>query len=311
MILVAGGTGRLGGILVGHLADRDIGVRILSRDPSRAHARIATGVELVAGDVRVAYSLDSALVGIETVISAVTGFGPGGDGPGAVDLQGNLNLINAATAARVKHFILVSIHGASSSHPMELYRAKFKAEERLRESRLDWTIVRPTVFMELWAGIVGDSLLKSGTATVFGRGENPINLVSVRDVARFVELAVADRHLRGTTLDIGGPENLTLNRLVEILAASSGRRAQARHIPLTALRLGSLLMRPFRPDLAGLIQAAVLMDTTDMTLDPSDLTAQYPQIQLTQLQSVVGSQKNRATVAERVPGPVSSKANNG
>jgi uncharacterized protein YbjT (DUF2867 family) len=297
MILVAGGTGHLGGILVERLAARGMSVRILSRDPSRARAGVAKGVEFVAGDVRVASSLGSAMVGVETVISAVTGFGPGGDGPGKVDLQGNFNLIDAAAAAGVKHFILVSIHGASSNHPMELYRAKFMAEERLRESQLDWTIIRPTVFMELWAGIVGDPLLKSGTATVFGRGENPVNLVSVRDVARFVELAADDRRVRGRTLDIGGPENLTLNRLVEIFAVSSGRRARARHIPLTALRLGALLMRPFRPDLAGLIQAAVLMDTTDMTFDPSDLIAKYPQIQLTQLQDVVGSPKRTTMVA--------------
>jgi uncharacterized protein YbjT (DUF2867 family) len=289
MILVAGGTGRLGGIVVERLAARDMSVRVLSRDPSRPRSPITEGVEFVVGDVRVASSLGAALAGAETVISAITGFGPGGDGPGEVDLHGNLNLISAAKAAGAKHFILVSIHGASSNHPMELYRAKFMAEERLRESGLDWTIIRPTVFMELWAGIVGDSLLKSGTATVFGRGENPINLVSVRDVAQFVELAVVDGRLRERILDVGGPENLTLNRLVEILAAGSGRRAKARHIPLTALRLGTLLMRPFRPDLAGLIQAAVLMDSTNMTLDPSGITAENPQIELTKLQALVGS----------------------
>lgn len=287
MILLAGGTGHLGSALVELLAGHGMGVRILSRKPSQSRAPIAEGVEYVAGDVRVASSLGSALAGVETVISAVTGFGPGGDGPRGVDLEGNRNLIAAAAPAGAKHFILVSIHGASSDHPMELYRAKFMAEERLRESRLEWTIIRPTVFMELWAGIVGDSLLKSGTATVFGRGENPINLVSVRDVARFVELAVIDRGLRGRTVDVGGPENLKLNDVVQIIAEAAGRQPKARHIPLTALRLGALLMRPFRPDLAGLIQASVLMDTVNMSLDPAGITAQYPQIQLTQLADVV------------------------
>ena len=287
MILIAGGTGHLGRPLAKLLAARGTRIRILSRAPSRAREPLAEGVEIVAGDVRVASSLSSALAGVDTVISAVTGFGPGGDGPRDVDLQGNQNLIDAAAAAGAKHFILVSIHGARSDHPMELYRAKFMAEERLRESRLEWTIIRPTVFMELWAGIVGDSLLKSGTATVFGRGENPINFVSVRDVARFVELAVIDRRLRGSTLDVGGPENLTMNRLVEILAASSGRQAKARHIPLTALRFGALLMRPFKPDLARLIKACVLMDTADMSVDPADITTHYPQIELTQIADVL------------------------
>jgi uncharacterized protein YbjT (DUF2867 family) len=288
MILLAGGTGHLGGTLTEILAAGTDRIRILTRDPSRA--RVPARVELVRGDVRVASSLEPALVDVETVISAVTGFGPRGSGPRQVDLVGNQNLIAAAAAAGVEHFILISIHGASPDHPMELYRAKFMAEERLRSSGLDWTIIRPTVFMELWAGIVGDSLIKSGSATVFGRGENPINFISVRDVARFVEMAVADRRLRGTTLEIGGPENLTLNTVVEVLAASNGRPPKARHVPLTALRLGALLMGLFRPDLASLIQASVHMDSADMSFDHAELNAEHPQIQLNRLADVVRRQ---------------------
>jgi uncharacterized protein YbjT (DUF2867 family) len=266
MILLAGGTGHLGRALVGPLIARGARVRILSRNPSQAQASAREGVEVVAGDVRKASSLRAALVGVDTVISAVTGFGPGGDGPRKVDLEGNLNLIDAAAAAGCR-FILVSIHGAAPNHSMELYRAKFKAEERLRKSELEWTIIRPTVFMELWADIVANSLLKTGTGKVFGRGENPINFVSVHDVARLIVRAVFDQTLRGQTLDAGGPQNLSVNRLLEIVAENNGRQAKARHIPVTALRLGALALRPFRPDIADLLQAAVLMDTTDMTLD--------------------------------------------
>ena len=287
MILIAGATGHLGTALVELLTLHGRRVRLLTRDPSRARRLLAKDHELVTGDVCKPPSLTSALVGVETVVSAVTGFGPGGGGPRAVDLHGNENLIAAAEAAEVKHFILVSMYGARPDHPLELYRAKFFAEERLRKSRLAWTIIRPTVFMELWAGIVGDSLIKNGKATVFGRGDNPINLVSVRDVARFVEMAVVDPRLRGATLDVGGPENLTLNDVVETLAATSGRPATARHISLTALRVGSLLMRPLKPDLAGLIRAAILMDTIDMSLDPGELAAGYPEIALTHLADVV------------------------
>jgi uncharacterized protein YbjT (DUF2867 family) len=288
MILLAGGTGHLGGPLTEILAARGNRVRVLSRDASRAH--LPAGVELVAGDVRVASSLEPALIDVKTVISAVTGFGPGGSGPRQVDLLGNQNLIAAAAAAGVEHFVLVSIHGASPDHPMELYRAKFMAEESLRASGLDWTIIRPTAFMELWAGIVGDSLIKSGSAIVFGRGENPINFVSVQDVAAFIDLAVADRRLRGRTLDIGGPENLTLNAVVEVLAASSGRGPKARHVPRTALRLSARLVRPFRPDLASLIQASVRMDSADMSFDHAELNAEYPQIQLNRLADVLRRQ---------------------
>lgn len=273
MILLAGGTGHLGTVLVPRLAAGGVDVRILTRDPSRAHQSVGAIVEVVSGDVRVPASLTAALAGVDSVISAVTGFGPGGDGPRSVDFEGNANLIEAAEAAGVKHFVLVSIHGAGSEHPMELYRAKFMAEQRLRESRLEWTIIRPTVFKELWSGIVGDPLLKSGKALVFGRGENPINFVSVDDIARFIEKAVLDRDLRGRTLEVGGPENLTMNRLVEIVAQSHGLQAKARHIPRAVLRMGATALRLFKPDIAGLLQAAVLMDTTDMSFDSVEVMA--------------------------------------
>jgi uncharacterized protein YbjT (DUF2867 family) len=220
------------------------------------------------GDVRDTASLTPALAGVDTVISAVTGFGPGGGGTDAVDRRGNENLIAAAEAAGAKRFVLVSIHGARADHPLGLYRAKFFAEVRLQESGLAWTIVRPTVFMELWAGIVGDSLIKNGKAIVFGRGDNPINFVSVGDVARAIDLAISGDQSHARTIDVGGPENLTLNEVVQVLAASAERKAVARHIPLSLLRVTSTLLRPFRPDIAGLIQAAVLMDTADMSIDP-------------------------------------------
>ena len=92
-----------------------------------------------------------------------------------------------------------------------------------------------------------------------------------------------------TTLDVGGPENLTLSEVVEVIAASSGWPPNARHIPLTALRVGAALIRPFRPDIAGLMGAAARMDRADMTFDPAELTARYPHIQLTHFTDVVAS----------------------
>ena len=290
MILLTGGTGHLGRPLTALLSAGGHRLRLLSRDPARTREHMPEGIEVVAGDVRTVSSLRPALAGVETVVSAVTGFGPGGSGPRQVDMQGNQNLIAAAAAAGVENFILVSIHGASPDDPMELYRAKSRAEETLRESNLAWTIVRPTPFMEVWAGIVGDSLIKSGSAIVFGHGTNPINFVSVDDVARLIVLAVGNRRMRGKTLDIGGPENLTLCDLVEVIASSHGLEPKVRHVPLTALRLGAAFMRPFRPDLAGLLQASIRMDTAEMSFDPIALNAAFPEIRLSRLVETVRRQ---------------------
>src|SRR5258708_19607366 len=104
---------------------------------------------------------------IDAVVSAITGFGPGGDGPRSVDFEGNRNLIRVAEAAGVDRFVLLSMRGAAAGHPMELARMKHRAEEALRASRLTWTIVRPTPFMELWAGIVGGPIETRIKTTLF------------------------------------------------------------------------------------------------------------------------------------------------
>src|SRR6516225_5013402 len=145
VVLIAGGTGTLGRETLRLLADRGLKVRVLTRDPARARGLEGEGIEIVAGDVRNPASLGPALVGVQTVISALSGYGPNsGADPRTVDGAGNCNLIEAAEQATVEHFVLISVHAAAPEHPMELMRMKFLAEQELKRSRLAWTIIRPT-----------------------------------------------------------------------------------------------------------------------------------------------------------------------
>jgi NADH dehydrogenase len=290
MILVAGGTGHLGVELVPLLTARGIPVRVFTRDPDRARQRLGEIPEFAKGDARSPHTLEAALKGVDTVVSAMTGFGPGAPGPRAVDYEGNLNLIRAAEAAGVRRVVLVSIHGATADHAMELWRMKYRAEEALRASQLDWVIVRPNAYMELWAEIVGGPIFKDGKATVFGRGDNPVNFNSAVDVARFVELALFDPGLSRTILSVGGPENLTLNQLVGQIERAAGRQAAVKHVPVQMMRLMSLVMRPLKPDVAAMIQGGIAFDTVDMTFDAADLRRRFPQIELTRMADVLARQ---------------------
>ena len=284
MILVAGATGRLGTQIVSLLLGRRQQVRVLTRDPQRAQHLRGEGLEIATGDVRDPDSLPGPMAGVDTVVSAVHGFeGPGGVTPASVDHLGNRNLIAAAEAAGARRFVMLSVVGAAPDHVMELFRMKHRAEQLLRGSSLDWTIIRATAFMELWAALVGAPILKDGKTTIFGRGENPINFVSVLDVARFVDLAVSDPGLRGAVIEVGGPENLTFNQVAAILARAAGKEISVSHVPLPVMRLASVVMRPLKPALARQIQAGVVMDTSDMRLDAQRARQQYPSIPFTSL----------------------------
>jgi uncharacterized protein YbjT (DUF2867 family) len=173
-------------------------LRLLVRDRAKAAVLETDLIQTAEGDVRSPAALERAMSGVTTVISAISAFGRGAGSTRTVDWEGNRNLIRVAEAAGVEHFILISVHGAALDHPIELFRMKYLAEQLLTASTLSWTILRPTANFETWANLLGEPLLETGKTMVFGRGENPINFVSVRDVARFVQLAVVDPTLRGS-----------------------------------------------------------------------------------------------------------------
>jgi len=287
MIVIAGGTGRLGRILVERLRAHGESIRVLSRSPARAGALRGEGtIEVVAVDVRDRSAVDRSVAGARIVISAMSAFGVKGVSPREVDFEGNTALMAAAEKHEVEHFIFVSALGASATHPMELGRMKYLAEEKLRQGKLSWTILRPSTFTETFQAILCAPLLDKGKTVVFGRAENPINFVSAYDVARFIERALIDPALKGAVIDIGGPENHSLVQFVENFCTVTGVTGTIKHIPRVAMRFLSHVARPFNPTFARMVQAGVVMDTTDMTFDATRLMQRYPEIPLTTIADV-------------------------
>ena len=134
MILVAGGTGRLGQLLVEQLVSGDLPVRVLSRG-LRPLTRRVEGVEYVSGDVRSAEAVRAAMRGVTVAVSAVQGLtGGGGGSPAAVDRDGNGTLVRSAVVAGAR-MVLLSVVGASPDSRLELFRMKWAAEESLRVQR--------------------------------------------------------------------------------------------------------------------------------------------------------------------------------
>ena len=258
-------------------------VRVLTRDPRRAAHIEGENVDVIVGDVRDATTLVDAVSGVDTVISAVHGFaGPGGVSPKSVDRDGNANLIAAASSVGAA-FVLLSIVCASPDSPMELLREKYAAEQCLRDSDLSWTIVRATAFIETWATIMG-----AGRKTlVFGRGENPINFVSVTDVAALVERVVLDPGIRGDVIELGGPDNLTFNEFAATLQQVRGRQESIRHIPRPMLRVMASVTRKLNPAFARKARAAFLMDTISMTFDSSATRRRFPDVPTTDISAAL------------------------
>ena len=155
---------------------------------------------------------------------------------------------------------------------MELFRAKYDAEQHLRASGARWTIVRATAFVELWAEIMAKPI-------VFGRGDNPINFVSVDDVAAVVERAVVDPSLRGEVLEVGGPQNLTFNELARPCCRDP--RPAPQGPPRAASAAAGVGARAAKP------RAALAMDTIDMTFDAATAATHFADLPVTDIRTAL------------------------
>jgi uncharacterized protein YbjT (DUF2867 family) len=263
MILVAGATGRLGGDIALRLLAQGKPVRVLLRHNSPAEALAAQGLavhpkelieagaEPVYGDLKDRASLDAAVRGVKTVITtANTEVRGGDDNPMTVDLQGNLNLIDAAKAAGVDNFIFVSVLGFDPNSPNPLFAAKSKTEEHLITSGMRYTILAPDIFAEVWLGLVlGMPLMNNAPVTLVAPASHRHSFVSARDVAAYAVAAVEHPAARSKRIPIGGPEALSSQ---DVVAKASGVLGHALQVNL--VQPGEPI--PFLPPGAGQILIA-------------------------------------------------------
>lgn len=297
MILVAGGTGRLGTLVVGRLLDQGLDVRVLTRTHDRAD-HLGPKVDVMIGDVRDPDSVRRAVAACDVVVSAVHGFaGPRGISPSSIDRDANASLTDATKSAGAE-FVLMSGVGAASSSPIELFRMKWAAEQYAASSGVPTTIIRATAFMELWIDILRKTATRSGRPLVFGHGDNPINFVSVADVAALVERAVTDHATRGEILEIGGPDDLTFNQLANAVQTADQRDRPPRHVPPSMLRLMTATVGRLKPELGRQASAALVMDRDDFAFDSTAVHARFPWLASTSITDALAQMAHRPSAGK-------------
>lgn len=226
-ILVTGATGTQGGAVARALLQRGYSVRALTRNPQKpsALALKAIGATLVQGDFADVDSLVTAMQGAHGVFAMTDFWQHSYD----VEIQHGRNLVDAAQAAGVAHFVFTSVANADHTTGIPHFDSKYEIETYIRASGIPYSIVRPVSFMNNWL-YDRESLLEGRYRSPL-RPERSNQYIAASDIGYFVAEAFdSPAEWLGRAVDIAGDE-LTGTDLIALFSSVLGREVSYEQIP--------------------------------------------------------------------------------
>jgi nucleoside-diphosphate-sugar epimerase len=233
-------------------------------------------VEFVLGDLLDSRSYAEALAGCDTVIHLAAATGK--HAPKEyfrVNRDGSQSLIAAAQQGGVQRFMHVSTIAVKFGNKSHYHYAQSKeqAEMAVKQSSLHWTIARPTMIFGKGSTVL-DGLSRLATlpmVPVFGDGLTPVQPILADDLAASLVAALEDESLIGRTVEIGGPDVVSIENLLLGIRYSAGRTsAPIIHLPArpiaACLGLFEPWLRPLLPITAG--QLASFTNPGTISPDP-------------------------------------------
>jgi nucleoside-diphosphate-sugar epimerase len=222
-VLVTGASGFLGARVCRALEARGHRVLGLQRQPS-------TDPRVVEGNLLDPATYESRLAGIDAVVhlAAVTGKAPPGE-YFRVNVEGTRTLVDAMKRAGVERLLFCSSIAVTFPDIRRYYYAQSKAEaERLvAHSGLRFTTIRPTIIAGEGSPVISklESLASLPVVPLFGSGQTKVQPIDVSDLAQQIVAIVEADRFNGETLELGGPELVTLRELLDRLHRRRHRRA--------------------------------------------------------------------------------------
>jgi uncharacterized protein YbjT (DUF2867 family) len=237
-VLVAGATGFLGSEICRQLIAKKMHVKGLVRttsDPNKVAQLKESGVETIEGDLKKKGSLEKALHGVSSIISTVSSTlsRQEGDSIKTVDDEGQTNLIDAAVAAGVSQFVYISF---CSLGDCPLQTAKRKVEKHLSESGLNYTILQPTYFMDVWLSPILGFDYPNAKANILGEGKSKTSWIAIKDVAAFAVATLDNPAAMNQIIELGGPDDLSPLEVVNIFETTKGKKFELQFVPEDALK---------------------------------------------------------------------------
>lgn len=220
-ILVIGGTGTTGRSLLQLLKADNTPFTAMVRTPERKEALEAEGITTVVATLGEWEGVDKALQGVDTVFLLTS--------PGPQSVPEQNGLIDRARASGVRKIVKISAVGAQVGSKVHLADWHGQIEEHLKESGLQYVILRPHSFMQ--NTFMSIPTIKSDNAIYQSLGASKIPLVDTRDIARAAFECLTNDTFNNNTYEITGPEAVGYSEVAAALSAATNKPIQYVAIP--------------------------------------------------------------------------------
>lgn len=256
-VAIIGGTGFVGGYLVDALIDAGHEPSVLVRVGSESKLRQPSKVRAVSGDLASPRGIREVFEGSDAVIyniGILREFASKGVTFDKLQHRGVIRIIEAAKEVGISRFLLMSANGVKE--PGTPYQvSKYRAEQALETSGLDFTIFRPSVIFgdprgtiefatQLYRDMVVPPLPAVGFHTGSGasKGEVLMSPVFVEDVTKAFVVALEDESTIGQTYELGGPDILSWTDMLERVAEAGGKRKRILPMPIGMMNIAATLL---------------------------------------------------------------------
>lgn len=233
-VLVTGATGRQGGAVARALLKVGHHVRALVRNRESEGARVLAkaGAILVDGNLDEPVTVREAATGADAMFLMGNYYEVGGDG----EARQGIGAADAARDAGVPHLIYSSVASANRGTGIPHFESKYRVEQHISRTAVDYTIVAPAAFMENTVAPWALDALRAGSIAAPLPASRKNQLVAAEDIGAFVA-ALVERgpSVFGRRYDIAG-DSLSGNEQAEILSRAIGRKVSYAEIPLDVAR---------------------------------------------------------------------------
>ena len=249
-IFVTGATGFVGRHVVPCLMESGHAVRILARGPVRQHL-LPEGVEVSYASLTDQDGLEAALSGVDAVVHLVAIIRERGAATfDTVNHLGTARLAKAALSAGVSRFVLMGAIGAVDDPRFLYLQSKWRGEQALIQSGVPYTILRGSIIFgegDEFINTLGGLVRVFPLVPVIGGGNVRFQAIHVEDVAHSIARTLELDETKNRTIEIGGPEHITYDGILDAIAETYGCRRWKLHLPIGLMRPVVKLMEKLLP----------------------------------------------------------------